>query len=191
MKRRKAILSIFLLGAGAAATYTGFRAFHLHKTPDWSFLKEHLTLVEELADILIPETDTPGAKSAGVGPVILHLVSHTARRVDQNNFIEGLRGVQRYCINEFGKDISKLNAEEKIRVMVRVSEESETFSGVLGKIENRLTGRPFFYLLKEYSSIAYCTSEAGATRGMAYDHIPAQYSACIPLTKGQRSWATK
>jgi hypothetical protein len=191
MKRRKAILSIFLLGAGAAVTYTGFRAFHLHKTPDWNFLSNNIPLIGELAELLIPETDTPGAKSAGVGEVVAHLVAYSARRVDQNNFIEGLKVVQRFCIDEFGRDMTKLTNEEKLRVMVRVSKEDEKFSGVLGKIENRLTGRPFFYLLKEYSSIAYCTSEIGATKGLAYDHIPGKYSACIPLTKGQHSWATK
>lgn len=159
MKRRKAILSLFLLGAGAAATYTGFRAFHLYKTPDWRFLKASESLIQELAELLIPETDTPGARAAGVAPVVVHLVANAARRVDQNNFIEGLKGVQRYCIDEFGRNLSQLNDEEKIRVMNRVSEEDGTFSGILGKIESRLTGRPFFYLLKEYSAVAYCTSE--------------------------------
>ncbi len=191
MKRRKAILSIFLLGAGAAATYTGFRAFHLHKTPDWNFLKNSKALIEELAEQLIPETDTPGARSAGVGDIMIHLVENGARRVDQNNFIEGLKGVQRYCIDEFDREITKLSEHEKLRVMERVSKEDGTFSGIMGKIENRLTGRPFFYLLKEYTAIAYCTSEIGATRALAYDHIPAKYAPCIPLTKGQRSWATK
>ena len=191
MKRRKAIFSILLLGAGAAATYTGFRAFHLHKTPDWNFLDGNVALLEELAEILIPETDTPGARAARVGPVMAMLVKKSARRVDQNNFIEGLKGVQRYCTDEFGKDISLLNAEEKLRVMERVSKEDGSFSGMLGKIENRLAGRSFFYLLKEYSALAYCTSEVGATSGLAYDHIPAKYAACIPLTNGQRSWATK
>jgi hypothetical protein len=30
----------------------------------------------------------------------------------------------------------------------------------------------------------------GATRALAYDHVPGEYHGCVDLAPGQKSWAT-
>lgn len=191
MKRRKAIVSIFLLSAGVAATYTGFKAFHIYKTPDWKFLDNCVNMMEELAEILIPETDTPGAKAAAVGPVMKMLVKNAIKRTDQNNFIEGLKATQQYCIKEFNKDIDALNNSEKKKLMQKIFDDDDEWNGLIGKVKRKLTGHSYFSLLREYSSIAFCTSQLGAEKALSYDHVPGRYFPCIPLENGQHSWATK
>ena len=37
MNRKKAILSMFLLGGGFVATYSGFQWYHITKSPDLRF----------------------------------------------------------------------------------------------------------------------------------------------------------
>lgn len=191
MKRRKALVSIALLGAGAAITYSGFKAFHLYRTPDDEFLDNNIELIEELAGILIPETETPGAKSAKVGPVILRLAKNAVKRTDRNNFIEGLKTTQRYCQNEFGKNITQLSEPELNKLMQKIIDEDDEWSGILGRVKRKITGHSFFSLLREYTSVAFCTSQPGAEVALNYDHVPGRYLSCIPLEKGQHSWATK
>ncbi|MGY0037942.1 gluconate 2-dehydrogenase subunit 3 family protein [Pedobacter sp. NJ-S-72] len=55
----------------------------------------------------------------------------------------------------------------------------------------KFLGIPFFIILKQLTVEGYCTSQTGATKGLAYDYIPRTFASCIPLTKNQRSWATK
>jgi hypothetical protein len=49
---------------------------------------------------------------------------------------------------------------------------------------------PFFALLKELTVLGYCTSELGATQGLAYLAVPGEYRGCVGLRPGQKSWAT-
>jgi hypothetical protein len=50
---------------------------------------------------------------------------------------------------------------------------------------------PFVKTLKELVVLGYATSKIGATQALAYDHVPGRYRGCVPLTAGQRTWATR
>jgi len=76
-------------------------------------------------------------------------------------------------------------------VLTLFEERGKNFKGILGKAQNRFLGKSFFTTLKEYTVEGYCTSEMGATRGLAYIHIPGKYLGCIPMQPGQKVWATK
>lgn len=180
-----------MLGAGASVAFSGFRGMYLFKTPDWSFLQQEENSLAHLAEMLIPATDTPGAMEAGVAPVMVQLIKDTARRVEQNNFIEGLRYVLDFSKRKFGKVVSELNFDEQTALMNTVMQNGNVFSGLAGKVERKLTGRSFTELFREYASVAYCTSQPGATQALAYAHIPARYDSCIDKLPAQRSWATK
>ena len=49
----------------------------------------------------------------------------------------------------------------------------------------------FFNILKQYTTIAFCTSQEGATKALAFDFIPGEYIGCMDISENQRSWATK
>ncbi|RYZ52299.1 MAG: gluconate 2-dehydrogenase subunit 3 family protein, partial [Sphingobacteriales bacterium] len=70
MNRKKAIRNIVLLGGGAAAVLAGWKSYNIFKKPSFSSLEEHQLLIDELAELIIPETTTPGAGKAGVGRFI-------------------------------------------------------------------------------------------------------------------------
>ena len=69
-------------------------------------------------------------------------------------------------------------------------QKGQPYKGTAGKLEARLTGRSFFRILKDYTVEGYCTSAAGATKGLAYLYIPGSFHGCIPLQPGQKGWAT-
>lgn len=190
MKRKTAIFSIAALGAGVAATFSGYKWYSIHKTPDINYLDAHQQLIDHLTEIIIPSTHTPGARNAMAFETVIRLMKN-AGRITQNNFIDGLKSVQSYCSDESGKTFIELSKEQQIKVVTHFQKEGRNYSGKLGKIKNKLFGKSFFHILKEYTTIAYCTSEAGATQALAYDYIPGKYESCIPLQPGQRSWATK
>ncbi|HLX67414.1 MAG TPA: gluconate 2-dehydrogenase subunit 3 family protein, partial [Puia sp.] len=62
---------------------------------------------------------------------------------------------------------------------------------IIGKAQEVYLGRSFFTTLKKYTVEGYCTSQAGATRGLSYLYVPGSFHSCIPLQPGQRSWATR
>ncbi len=191
MNRRKAILSLFLIGGGTAASYSGYKWWQMHHTPDMVFLDENKDLIAELAETIIPKTDTPGAKEAMAHLTIITLIKEVSDRKTQNSFIDGLKDLKGYTESKYGKSFQSLTASEKLQVMTHFRDKGKNFSGFAGKVKNKFLGKSFFTILKEYTTIGYCTSKPGATQGLAYDYIPGKYISCIPMTPNQKAWATK
>ncbi|AEI49888.1 gluconate 2-dehydrogenase subunit 3 family protein [Runella slithyformis] len=53
----------------------------------------------------------------------------------------------------------------------------------------KISGTPFWRLMKELTLFGYFTSEQGATKALDYVPIPGRYDGCIPLKKGQKAYA--
>jgi Gluconate 2-dehydrogenase subunit 3 len=53
----------------------------------------------------------------------------------------------------------------------------------------KISGTPFWRLMKELTLFGYFTSEEGATKALDYVPIPGRYDGCIPLKKGQKAYA--
>lgn len=191
MKRRKAIGRIALVGGGAVAAYSGYKWYEISKSPDIRYLEERRELIGELADTIIPKTDSPGAKEANVQDYIIVMIKDCTETKTQNKFIEGLQELENYAGSKYGQSFQKCNSAQRQEILRYFEEKGKNYGGIAGKIRNRFLGKSFFTTLKELTAEGYCTSELGATQGLAYAFIPGRYDACIPLQPGQKGWATK
>lgn len=191
MNRRKAIGRIFLAGVGGGLAFSGYKWYDWNKTPDIDYLVRHGALIGALAETIIPATDTPGARDAGVGDFIVTMIRDCTDRMSANKFIDGLKAVDHYCQSNFQQPFEKCSDTDRQSTLRHFEEQGKPFKGVIGKAQNRWLGRSFFTTLKAYTVEGYCTSEAGATKGLAYLYIPGSYHGCIPMTPGQKAWATK
>ena len=59
--------------------------------------------VAALAELIIPETDTPGATSAGVPEFIDQIVSHWYTETEQKIFLDGLIALDDSCQSAYGR----------------------------------------------------------------------------------------
>lgn len=191
MKRRTAIGRIIAAGAGGGLLFSGYKWYDWHKTPDLRYLEQHKDLISALAETIIPATDSPGAREAGVGDFIVTMIRDCTDRISQNKFIDGLKELDDHCRSRFNKPYDQCSPTEKTGVLQHFEEKGRPFKGIAGKAEARYLGKSFFTTLKEYTVEGYCSSEAGATKGLAYLYIPGAYHGCIPVQPGQKAWATK
>jgi hypothetical protein len=191
MNRRKAILSFFLIGGGVAASYGGYKWYRIKRTPDLAYLKSNADIISALAEVIIPTTNTPGAKEAGVGTYIIKAIRDCSDRKTQNNFIDGLKELSAYASNHYGSTFTNLTAQQQRTIVEHFRRKGKPFEGIAGKVQNKLLGQSFYSILRIYSTVGYCTSKLGAQQGLAYQYIPGTYQACVPLITGQKSWATK
>jgi hypothetical protein len=192
MNRRKAIGRIVITGIGGALALSGYKWHEWYKAPDFSFLEQQDVLIGALADTILPSTpDSPGAAEAQVTPFIIHMVKHCIDRASANRFIDGLQDVDAWSRHRYGRPFPECRAQERATALEHFARRDQPLSGIAGKIQKKLTGKPFFSTLRDCTVIAYCTSEQGATRGLSYVLIPGSYQGCIPKSPGQRAWATK
>ena len=191
MNRRKAITRIALAGIGGTLLLGGYKYYDWHKTPDLTWLQNHKDLVASLAETIIPTTDTPGAGETGVADYILVMLRDATDRMTANKFIDGLKDLDHYARSNYDHPYPQCSTRDQQAILRHFQEMAKPFNALAGKIEYAYFGAPFFYTLKRLTAQGYCTSEAGATKGLAYLYIPSQYKGCIPLQPGQRAWATR
>lgn len=191
MNRRKAIRNFLYAGAGGFFAYSGFQSYKLFKNPDIDLLKKHRALIAELAETIIPKTDTPGAKEAGVGDFIIKMIRDCTIRQSQNNFIDGLNHLADHTDKIYQKPFDRCSSEERVAILSYYENKGAAYSGMIGKVERKVVGDSFFTTLKKLTVLGYCSSEAGATMGLSYDYIPGSYIGKLPLRTAQKAWATQ
>src|SRR5690606_27305109 len=147
-------------------------------------------LIEDIADTVIPTTDTPGAKEAKVADYIVNIFDNCTSDRDKNVILKGLENLEKYSVKKFSNPFSRCTSESRIAILQHFEKEWVLPHPFLNKVRRKIFGGTFFEQIKWLVVSGYCTSELGATQGLAYDHIPGNYISCIPYEPNQRSWAT-
>lgn len=130
-------------------------------------------LIADLAEVIIPATDTPGAKAAGVEQFISYVIGHCTAPAQQELFQKGLQQTDAFSQSAFGKPFSDLDGSQRTEVVRQLTQRE----------------KPFFLSLRELTIVGFFTSEAGATKVAEYLPVPGRFQGDIPLKPGQRVWA--
>ncbi|MEO6684865.1 MAG: gluconate 2-dehydrogenase subunit 3 family protein [Dyadobacter sp.] len=199
MKRRDAIARVALLMGGtlSAPTMLAFLEGCKSSTEtstalSFPFSADQKNLVSEVAEIIIPKTDTPGAKDAEVGEFIEKMIKECYAGKDQDSFAKGLKELEK-------KDFLKASPADQTKILKELEASAKTDSEKATEERKKFTeagkeytddqGVPFFKLIKELTLLGYFTSEPGATLALDYVPIPGRYDGCIDLKPGQKAWA--
>lgn len=190
MNRRQVIYRILGISAIAVSGAGFWKYWTIYKKPDLLYLMSKKSLIAEIAETIIPATDTPGAKMAKVEDFIIKMVRDCTATKSQNNFIKGLIDLEAYTEQNYGKTYILCNLREREAVLTHF-ENLEESHYLIRKLKQKILGDNFFYMFKSYTVTGYCTSEPGATKGLSYDYLPSTFEACITIGDKQKSWATK
>lgn len=158
---------------------------------DWKpqFLSEDQAgIVSQIAEIIIPRTNTPGAIDVGVPSFIDVVLKDVYSKEDQDRFLAGLKEFDDEANTSYGDGFTDLDADKQKELVMKKHEEAIRAE----KSENRPEKRPFILMMKELTMLGFFTSEAGATQVLQYDPVPGAYKGCIPLSEAGngRTWAT-
>ncbi|MGF7078934.1 gluconate 2-dehydrogenase subunit 3 family protein [Mucilaginibacter sp. UYCu711] len=190
MKRKTAIQSILaLVTLGVSGvTYEFFK--HGEPLP-LNQLPQKKQLLAELAETIIPRTNTPGAKDCKVEDYITKMVIENTDARAQKIFLTGLADVGNYANSKYRQSFVKCSVAQRNEILKHFENKGTYSINILNKARRKFLGASFFNQLRDLTVEGYATSFLGATKGMAYDYIPGVYQACIPLQKNQLAWATK
>lgn len=190
MNRRKAIGGILGFTGISLATITGANYFIGNSSHKNENLEVHIDLITELADVILPSTSSPGAKTAMVHDYIISYMENCSSVKEYNNFLNGLNNLQESSVNTYNcvfEECSAIIKKEQIEDL----EKQWRPKGLLLKISNKLRGRSFFDILRTLTIEGYCTSRIGATEHLVYRPIPGRYNAVTDFEVNQKAWATK
>jgi hypothetical protein len=132
-----------------------------------------LALVAEIAEILIPKTETSGAKDAGVPAFIDAALGALYPAADQARFKSGLTQFES-AARSAGKPFLEQDAAARA-AFVRGSLEAAL-------AEDR-DPKPFILMTRELTLLGYFSSKVGITENMEYVAVPTAYHGCVPLSQ--------
>jgi hypothetical protein len=132
-------------------------------------------LLADLVETIIPATDTPGARAARVHVFVDLVLKHCRTASEREAFVKGLDAVASELRTRHGSEVAAVPGGSREELLQRLD----------------ASGDPFVRTLKELTVLGYCTSEVGATQGLAYVAVPGDYQGCVDLKPGQKGWATR
>ena len=160
-------------------------------TLDWKpvfFTEEQAGLVSQLAETIIPKTDTPGAKEAGVPSFIDLVVKDCYKKEDQEKFVTGLKAFDEQSKSEAGDAFLDLDAAKQTEFINKVYKQATDAV----KTAEPTADKPFILTMRELTLAGFFTSEPGATQVLQYEAVPGAYHGCLPLAEAGngKTWAT-
>lgn len=163
------------------------------------FTAADVALLDEIAETLLPETSTPGAKAAKTGAFMALMVTSTYTDRDQQVFRDGLRRLDEACRHAHAVGFMQASPAQRLSLIEALDREQKTATEERASAPRSRApaaepagDRPphYFRLMKELALLGYFTSEIGCTRAMRYSETPGRFDPCAPLAPGDTSWAS-
>jgi hypothetical protein len=131
--------------------------------PNWKpeFLDSHQnSMVEVLTELIIPATDSPGAKAARVNRFI-DLWMNDEEAHEQREFLEGLSWLDGRSLQLYRKPFTELTAEQQTQILTPLAKADN-------KNPDDAIGVRFFQDLKDMTIFGYYTSQIGLEQDLHY-----------------------
>jgi hypothetical protein len=193
MNRREALKRVaFLLGGAISAplvkaALSGYqlppeRGFGPRYTPR-TLSAQQDELVATIAELIIPATDTPGAKAARVNEFIDLMLTEWYPPKDRDRFLAGLDELEAQFRQKHGKRFPEGTPEQQTEFLAALDREA------VAARRAKVKDLPFFAMMKELALVGYYTSTIGMTEELQFQPATDKYEGCIPLDRVGRAWA--
>jgi len=141
-------------------------------------------IVVAMSDVLIPATDTPGAKAAKVNEFIDLILTEWATEEEKKIFLEGLAEADSKTNALFGHGFAAASAKEQTAIVQAFDEElaasrNEKLPKQVRSWELTLA-LPFFAQMRRLTLVGYYTSPIGQDQELKVEIIPGALHGCVP-----------
>lgn len=129
------------------------------------------SMLSDLCETIIPETDSPGAKNLEVPQFVKTMISDVFEGNDQNKFKNSFVKIEDISKALYGQSYEKCSTAQKLHLLKGLP------------LSNDLDLKWFFNVLKSLTIQGYTSSEYYMTNIGKFEFAPARYYGCIPLNQ--------
>jgi len=175
--------------------------------PD-AFTDKDVAMLDEIAETIIPQTNTAGAKAAGVGRFMTVMVNDCYTKDEQEIFHKGLTTLNDECNKMHNVDFMKATPEQRKQLLIAIDKETNAYVKKQVEAENlekqknkqgqerntndfkaQAMPKHYFQQLKQLAIFGYFTSEKGRSESLRYTPVPGKYQGVIDYKKGEKAFA--
>jgi hypothetical protein len=149
------------------------------------FNQEHVAFMDEVAETILPRTNTPGAKDAKVGQFMAVMVRDCYTPDDQKTFISGLGKLDDATNKKYNVKFMQADAKQRAQVLLDLDKEQMEYT----KKKKPEDPNHYYRMIKELTLLGYFTSEPGCTKALRYVPVPGKFVGDYPYKKGDKAWA--
>lgn len=180
MKRRDAMKKVAAI-MGASLSVPTLLVFQQGCSTDLKpktteFSVEETEVLQKIGNIIIPESDIPGAATVGTG-------AFTVMILESCYPMEAREEVHKF-VSELSPDFKDKPIQDQIK---KVQQIDDIIYGEANEQEKEKWNA--YRIVKELALLGYFTSEPGTTQALEYVQVPGRYEGCIEVTPGQKAWA--
>jgi hypothetical protein len=166
-----------------AAPFTAFQTLDSHQS----------ATLREAAEMILPQTDTPGATDAQVAEFVDLMMTEWMDPAERDAMTGALAELDRRTQGEHGTTFVESTANQRLALMTALDAEVAVLLRADGAepaddyVENP-DGRAYptapehpFYQLKRWTLIGYFTSEPGMTEALKWNPFPGRWEPCMTI----------
>ena len=148
-------------------------------------------LLDEVAETLLPRTETPGAKDAEVGDFMRVFVRDCYTAEQQARFRDGIARIEAHSRAAHGDGFLALDAPRRGEVVAALDREARARMDGEAREWSPAEGGPHgFTLIKQLTLFGFFTSKVGGTEVLRYVAVPGRYDGDLAYEPGEPAWAT-
>ncbi|MDB5138054.1 MAG: gluconate 2-dehydrogenase subunit 3 family protein [Mucilaginibacter sp.] len=172
MNRRTAIRNLALVIGGAALlpACTEHNPIVHYKHFDISL--DQQTLITDMAETIIPKTNTPGATDLNLYSFIIKMLDDCTTKKDQQAFLKGMGEFNEVPKKLFNKSFADCSKKEKEDVLKTFEKKGNNYS------KDQLA---FYNTVKGLTVFGYTESKYFMTKEVVYELVPGRYNAYYPV----------
>ena len=159
----------------------------LPAVPSLKVLNAHQdATVTTMADLILPATETPGAKAVRVNEFIDHIVADWFLDEERARFLVGLADVDMRTQSLFQKNFVDASAPQQAQILRSLGDDMAAEANALASGPRGYRGSlpepdtNFYFMLRRLVLVGYFTSEAGFTQQLHEKIIPGRFDGCLP-----------
>jgi hypothetical protein len=165
-----------------------------------AFTATDISFLDEVAETILPQTSTPGAKAARTGAFMALMVTDAYTPRNQRSFRDGMQRLEEACQREYSASFVQARPEQRLALLQRVDAERQAELDAIDALRRSRAPAPppsspdapvhYFRLMKELALLGYFTSEIGYRQAMRYIETPGRFDPCAPYKPGEKIWAS-
>jgi hypothetical protein len=191
MNRRELIKHIALLtGAAVAGSEFFLAGCNSHDAINvGSFAEKDVSFFDEIAETILPKTNTPGAKDAEVGKFMASYSTDCYDELQLQTLREGITKLNEASQKKYGSGFIKLAESQKQDLLTEIDAEAKKYNEGINTGSGKGQPLHYFTLMKQLVLFGFFTSKPGVTQVLRYVPVPGKYEGCIDYKEGETAWA--
>jgi len=187
MQRRELIKMITVLTGGSVIGADLFLTGCKNNTASDFFTKDDIAFFDEVAETIIPKTNTPGAKEAATGSFMALYATDCYDEPTRKVFKDGIAGLNSATEKMYHKRFMEINAAQQKDMLTAIDREAKLYDKQSNGSKEQKPPH-YFTLMKQLTLLGFFSSKSGATQVLRYNPVPGKYEGCIDYKKGETSW---